>query len=496
MRSWHIVLVLTIIGGFLRFYNLQGTVQFLGDQGRDALIVHRLLIDRDPVFIGPVTSVGNMYLGPAYYYFMLPFYALTYPSPMGPVYAVAFIGTLTIPALYFLGKELVGNKAALFATTLFTFTWVVIQNTRFSWNPNPAPLVSLIMIWATYRAWTKDPRYWLLVSAMFSVLIQLHYLTLLSLGGAGIVWLISLYEQFRLPTKKRQIKTFFIATIVSLCIFALSLTPLALFDLKHNFLNSRAFAAMITGDGDQVRGARNIFAILRETEGRSFHILFETLGSTTRWLNKIMLGVVLSVLAYCGVRMHRRDFGRGEVVVAIWLVVGIIGTSFYSSSVFDHYIAYLFPITALTFGIVMAILWKTWMSKPFALVVLAGFLILNVKRYHYVSLSWTIDDVQRVATEISRKVEPGEKYNVVLLAEHGDLDGMNYRYFLTANGEAPVFKEHYEEVEKLFIINETGKPTDIKNSSIFEIHIFPEKEPTEVFRVSNGTEITVLTTKR
>src|SRR3989344_6479563 len=111
-----IVVSLTLIGGFLRLYNLSGTLQFLGDQGRDALILHRLLIKHDPVFIGPVTSVGNMYLGPAYYYLMLPFYALSYPSPMGAVYAIALLGTLTIPLIYLLGREMVGHRAAILAS--------------------------------------------------------------------------------------------------------------------------------------------------------------------------------------------------------------------------------------------------------------------------------------------------------------------------------------------------------------------------------------------
>ncbi|MBP9700599.1 hypothetical protein KBD71_04945, partial [Candidatus Woesebacteria bacterium] len=51
------------LGTFLRFYRLRSTMQFLGDQGRDALIARGILMDRDPAFIGPVTSVGNMYLG-------------------------------------------------------------------------------------------------------------------------------------------------------------------------------------------------------------------------------------------------------------------------------------------------------------------------------------------------------------------------------------------------------------------------------------------------
>src|SRR5690606_24275698 len=87
----HLMIAIVVVGAGLRLYNLPHTAQFLGDQGRDALIVSRIFKEGDLVFIGPVTSVGNMYLGPLYYYFMLPFLWLSYPSPLGPAYGVAIL---------------------------------------------------------------------------------------------------------------------------------------------------------------------------------------------------------------------------------------------------------------------------------------------------------------------------------------------------------------------------------------------------------------------
>lgn len=77
-----VAVVLVAAAFFLRFYNLEDSQQFLGDQGRDAIVVSRMFVEKDPVFIGPITSVGDIYLGPLYYYFMLPFLWLSYPSPM------------------------------------------------------------------------------------------------------------------------------------------------------------------------------------------------------------------------------------------------------------------------------------------------------------------------------------------------------------------------------------------------------------------------------
>ena len=100
-----IFFLIVAIAAFLRFYNLKDSLMFQGDQGRDALVVSQIFQELDPVFIGPVTSIGNMYLGPFYYYFMLPFLFLSYPSPMGPVYAVAGLGLVTVVLFFFIARR-------------------------------------------------------------------------------------------------------------------------------------------------------------------------------------------------------------------------------------------------------------------------------------------------------------------------------------------------------------------------------------------------------
>src|SRR5258708_753093 len=162
--TWVILIFSLITGAFLRLWHFQSTMQFLGDQGRDAIVAKQILINHHPVLIGPVTSTGNMYLGPLYYYFMVPFLALTYPSPVGPAYAIAGFSIAALFLLYYFGKELVGQRAALLGTVFFAFSAVSVTFSRFSWNPNLAPFVSIVLLWATYRAVKKSSWYFVLAA--------------------------------------------------------------------------------------------------------------------------------------------------------------------------------------------------------------------------------------------------------------------------------------------------------------------------------------------
>ena len=494
--------VLLVLAVFLRLYNLKGSLSFQGDQGRDALIVSQIFTEQDLVFIGPVTSVGNMYLGPLYYYFMLPFLWLSYPSPMGPVYAVALLGIVTVWLIFRLGKELIGEKAALIATLFFTFAGTVINYTRFSWNPNPAPLVSALMIYFTYQAWQKNPKYWVGVILSFAVLLQLHYLTLLSAAGAGVIWLISLYQNWQRKNKSSNLALQLKASAVGIFLLVLSFTPLVLFDSKHEWLNANAFYSLIardqnfkttTGSGFIDKVAKTVM----ETHGRGMHTLFEISIGQQRLLNTILLVVVVAVLGWLLSKNKKNKYWAGWVVISAYLVTGVIGTSLYEHTIFDHYIAYLFPVTFWVYGIVLSFLiTKGKLTGKLASGAFLGyFLWFNFNNLPIKSLGWTVSDMEMVSDTIYQELKPDEKYNLVLFSASKDLDAQNYRYFLTTTDKPPLKRDRYGETETLVVINEDRLVKDVVSSPVYEIVVFPDKEVKKILTIPNGPEIIIFSTR-
>jgi len=108
------------------------------------------------------------------------------------------------------------------------------------------------------------------------------------------------------------------------------------------------------------------------------------------------------------------------------------------------------------------------------------------------SVSWTIAHTQAVAKTIEDRVQPGEKYNIVLLTRTGDIEGQNYRYFLSTSDKSPVNKEENDAIDTLFIINDDRILKKVVDSPVYEIVVFPNKVPSEVYEIDNGPEITVL----
>lgn len=154
-------------------------------------------------------------------------------------------------------------------------------------------------------------------------------------------------------------------------------------------------------------------------------------------------------------------------------------------------------MTFLTLGLVIDFLYK---KGFFGKILLMVFLLFFVS-YNYESLpkilkdtGWKISDIRRTAATILDRVEEGEKYNIVLLSGTGDIDGQNYRYFLNNSDKPAVSTEQRGEIKKLFIINEDRVLDKVVDSPVYEIVVFPDKTPKEVYEVEGGgPEITVLT---
>lgn len=478
---WYTALIITLVAGFLRLYRIPDNVMFLGDQGRDALIVARIFKEGNPVLIGPVTSVGNLYLGPLYYYFMLPFLWISYPSPLGPVYAVAILSTLTVFLTYFLGKKMFSPLTGLLASFFLAFGANAIELSRFSWNPNLAPLLSLLMIFFCWKA-LKKPKNWLWVAILFSAIIQLHYLALLSGVSAALIWLYSLIRTKLASPKK--IKPLLKYGSLSLLILLVSLSPLVAFDIRHGRINQNAFYKMfaqerILSDG-QARGIGNsLMQLVRESRGRAATVLV-TLQLTQQSQFQYPLAFFLLAcwvyLLYYSHKHHRQTFSA-LLVVGIFLIVGILGAAAYKRSLYVHYIAYLIPVSCFVMALMLRLLLQLLKKRAVPLVVFAIVVFIYLNLPHWPLQANNIyHNTKLVAKQIEILVDTNDRYEIVLLSETRDLYGQSYRYFLSTTNNPPVIKESGEPPNTLIIIDEEKKVEDVTALPIYEIQVFPSKE--------------------
>ncbi|MDQ5951526.1 MAG: 2 protein [Patescibacteria group bacterium] len=494
------LLLILILASYFRLWRLNEAFHFMGDQGRDALIVSRIFTQNDLVFVGPVMSVGNIYLGPLYYYFMLPFLMLSYPSPVGPVYAVAIANILAVFFLFQLGKKLVGERASLFAAAMMAVSVIAIVHSRFSWNPNIIPLVSIFLVVSSYYALIKNPKYWIVVAACLGLIVQLHYVTLLSGAAAGVLYI---YDLFKHQKVKKDVYNRVIVGVSGLVVIGALLSPLILFDMRHDWLNVKALQSLATDEKNFVQADQSfgnkIGAIGENLVDRSSLILFDKVVGKNEILNPILILIVLVILVLSMMITHQKKKDiSGISVLMVFLIVGIVGFSFYEKDMYDHYIAYLFPLTFLVLGYCLDRLVRVNMLGWIAVIVFfVAFAKYNLPRIEFKSGGPTQEELQIAAESIHSRVAANEPYAIVLLSESKDSYGMNYRYFLnTVPEKKPVDPDRNGEAQKLFIINEERKTDRPQDAEIYEIVTFGQAEPSEVYTLPQGIPVAVLEKNR
>ncbi|MBI3103924.1 glycosyltransferase [Candidatus Daviesbacteria bacterium] len=447
-----------LLAAFLRFYKIDQYMLFLGDEGRDALIVKEIVEGRHFPLIGPPTSVGNIYLGPLYYYMMaIPMFIFNL-NPVSAAGMNAAIGVLTVFLVYILGKLWFGREAGLISSLLYAVSPVTINYSNFSWNPNPTPFFALLVILSLDKFHKLGNYKWLiLTAASAAAALQMHYLALILLPVLVVGWLKELLA------KKSPL--FWGGTILALLTFFLFMSPLLLFDLRHNFLNFKAITALFFGQDTSV-GFNIVDSLQRIPQIFSQSLIGRYLTAENPVLTFIVSILILIPLIYTGYLMYqKRSFNYGFWILNNWLLIGILGLSFYKQQIFDHYLNFLNPAPFLLFGSLVK-LKKIFLAPVLVLVVVLTFVNL-AKNPLNLPPNKQLERSQQVAKFVIEKSHR-EDFNFALLAEN-NYDSA-YIFYLEKYGHKPKIVPQ-EKTTQLFVVCE-DQICDPTHSAKYEVAAF------------------------
>ena len=224
----------------LNFFDDQAT------QATDVLQDYRL--HKIPLIGNQVTSTGYkghfLFQGPAYYYMLFPFLLLANFEPISSTYLFMLFCSVMIIPLYYGVKLLIDKRAAWLMVIIYTLAPYYVNYTRFHWNPNYqlALMPILILLMGLYKKYTSQ-KYFFLVAVFLGILFQFHYQFFLVVLGLAIYYFLIK------KVSPLLLLHFFVG-------FILGVSPLLLFEVKHDFYNIRTFI-LIASHYKEVHSAGN-----------------------------------------------------------------------------------------------------------------------------------------------------------------------------------------------------------------------------------------------
>lgn len=434
-----LLIILIVTAVFFRFYRIRDYVVFLGDEGRDMIILRNIFVNKDIPFLGPTASVGGFYLGPIYYWMAAPFLLLWHFDPIGPSYMVALFGVATVLLLYKFLKDSVGFWPAILSGFLYSTAPLVVRYSRSSWNPNPLPFFSLLLVYCIYLA-IKNKRlfYFIISGASLGVGIQLHYLGLIL---APIAMLIILLNE--------KIKRIPFAFILFFFGAVITFSPFLIFEIKNNFPNFTTILEFATR-GSTIGYKPNAISWMVANHANIFLEWVTQIAATP--FTKFYLWITSVIVFAALIAKWKTNKKLIFSIVIIYFIVGVFFIRLYSGQIHDYYFGSLFPAPFLLFGVFVSLLWH----KSIARFLIIAFTVILVvvfisKGFFRTPPNKLIEQTENIAGVVIEKSK-GNDYNFALISDSNSDHA--YRYFLEIKGHEP---KQLEEIitDQLLVVCES-----------------------------------------
>ncbi|MCL4418770.1 glycosyltransferase family 39 protein [Patescibacteria group bacterium] len=458
LNTKFLIVVILAIAAFMRLYRIQDYMTFLGDEGRDVLVVYNILHGH-LTLLGPTASVGGFFLGPIYYYFMTPFLLLFNYNPVGPAVMVALFGIATVWLVFKVGSELINQRVGIIAAFLYAISPIIIAYSRSSWNPNIMPFFSLLTLYVLYKALQKDnSKLFILCGIFLGVAMQLHYLSVfLGVVIAAYVFSIRLVAGIKNKFKKNLgtiIKDHFFIVLG----FVVGWLPFLVFEIRHGFQNITSIVSFVFHSGDTGAGTHFI-----ETVFNVFFRLFARLlmgypppeqvtinqhFNLALWFYAALLLGIVSLLIllfklFRAIAPRKKELGQRFSdfsklsLLFLWFFIGIVLFGFYKKSIYDYYFGFMFPLPFLLVGNTIDFFIRK--NKAFLVLAIAVLLSITVLNLNGIPFRYQPNRQLKQVETISRFVvdKTGNKpFNFALIT--GGNSDHAYRYFFTIWQRSPM----------------------------------------------------------
>lgn len=236
VRKLHIpilalVIFIVIFASVVRFYNFENRINFGPEQAISLLVTADYINEKFTLLGEPnvqrITSFGHrIFHPPVFNYSLIPFLLIFNYDPLPITAYFCLLNLFTGVILYWVINKYFNVMVAIFSVVLFLFNSVMIQHSLFIWNQNYIPLLSILIGLVAYKIKIAKGK------SEFKFAFILGILSGLILG-IEFIFLITMIFIFGLAYYWSKHK-FFIFSGFTIGII-ISLSPMIIFDLRHQF---------------------------------------------------------------------------------------------------------------------------------------------------------------------------------------------------------------------------------------------------------------------
>lgn len=444
-------------GFFLRFYQFRQRIGWWGDVASDHLMArHIVWFGEFPIVGHPASGFTPEFYYPPYFYYLMAALTILSDSYLFRIGFFTFLHSLSVVAMYGIGRKLAGTKVGLLAALYYAFSFRLITVSQVSTPPYAVVPVLLFLLWGYIESGNSGAlgKYgWIVRYILHTGLI---FATTWYWGAALFIPVAFLFELSRHTSLKVRL----LNTVAFTLLTFLILLPLVTY---FGFLNTIATTVHSAGN----TGVFTIQKLLGSLWIFSSDFFFYDVNNT-----RTGILLIIGLIVFSGKRVLR--YLRPVLLPLMLLGIFLLGTFLLSRPLRDHDVhstqALLFIVVASVIVGLMTDTVPVWRKGIVAVVSIVLFIVLLnpavFLRYRDVSYQRYQDIAQAITKGISDNELDNLRITVITPSDDTN-DHLAIWYFIEDE-----YKQRFLEViPEVYNFRET---TGDRNKALVCLRFHPE----------------------
>lgn len=425
-----LLLLIVLVGLFFRLYKFADFYTFEHDQDLYFWIVKDMVVDKHIRLIGQLTSIEGIFIGPLFYYLLIPFFLLFKMNPLAAMWPVTMISVATTISIYYTFSKLFNRTVGLLGAILHTISVPIVLYERWVVPTQPTLLWSVWFLYAVFSLSSGN----LSVLPILGLLVGLIWHIHVALLPLLVLIPVAFYYGNKKPTIKQLIFFALFLILVSL--------PFIIFELRHGFIHTKALLGTLVNNHDSFLFWKRSRWV---TSGMAL-----MMGNT--FIRTLQVPVIIHIPLYVGaiyILWKKLNFKKKFLVLTfMWLAAIFLANYLSKRQISEYYFRNLMPLTLMIAALYLAKL-ITGKFKKFVMILLFifmffsffDFILLPVNPLSFVNKTAAVDFI----------INDAGKYNypcvgIDYIADLGRGVGFRYLYWwknlsvVKPTSGAPVYK--------------------------------------------------------
>lgn len=367
-----LILLLILLAGFLlRTYRIEDYAGLGHDEDLASWIVKDILVDHHFRLIGQETSIDGVFIGPLFYYLLVPFYALFRMNPLAALALTNIIALATIVSFYFVFSKFFSKTVGLTAAFFYAVSIGAVLLDRWTVPTQPTILWAVWYFYALLSITHGNVKVLPLVALLIGLIWHVHvaFLPLLTLLPIA-VWL----SGKSLPSLAKQltIKTL----VISFLLLAVFILPFFAFEIRHDFQQTKSFIISLSQERKEAKGFFRIRKIATNSSRSLAVIFFNTPVVGTPQIVYSLPILLMGLVVY--LKIKKVLSSKHIFLISCWVGVILLSQFISKRGISEYYFNNFFVIANLILALFVAFLHDHYQKRFFTYFLLAVYLTTSL----------------------------------------------------------------------------------------------------------------------